>query len=64
MEFMTDYEWTGDDDGVLLPMHRFVGQYAKEIADAHNAALRNAQPFLDEALKQLAAERAKVKEGK
>ncbi len=32
-------EWTADSDGVLLPMHRFVGQYAKEIADAHNAEL-------------------------
>ncbi len=36
-------EWTADSDGVLLPMHRFVGQYAKEIADAHNAALAQAK---------------------
>ncbi len=35
--------WTADSDGVLLPMHRFVGQYAKEIADAHNAALAQAK---------------------
>ena len=32
-------EWTADADGVLLPLHRFIGQYAKEIAEAHNAAL-------------------------
>ena len=33
-------QWTGDDDGVLLPLHRFVGKYAKEIADAHNAEIQ------------------------
>ena len=35
-------EWTADADGVLLPLHRFIGQYAKEIAEAHNATVKEA----------------------
>lgn len=38
----TTSEWTADADGVLLPLHRFIGQYAKEIAEAHNAAVQEA----------------------
>jgi hypothetical protein len=65
----TTGEWTADDDGVLLPMHRFVGQYAKEIADTHNAALAAERElgqqecnrldafWQNEVAKQLAAER-------